>query len=79
MSATVTLSRKNQVVVPKDAREKLRIGPGQKLLVLCKEDRIVLIPKPDNYVKKMAGLHKKVWKGVDATTYLEKERNTWNR
>ena len=77
MAVTVTLSRKNQIVVPREAREKLGLDPGQKLLVLSKEDRIVLIPQPKDYVKKMSGLHKEIWKGMNTKKYLEKERDSW--
>ena len=77
MPTTVTVSSKNQIVIPREAREMLHIGPGEKLLVLCKEDRILLIPKPADYVKRMAGLHKEVWEGVEAEEYLAAERESW--
>lgn len=79
MATTVTLSSKNQIVVPREARDKLNIGPGEELLVLCKEDRVVLIPKPKNIVKHMAGLHQDVWKELGASTYLKDERNSWDQ
>jgi AbrB family looped-hinge helix DNA binding protein len=79
MATTVTLSSKNQIVVPKEAREKLNIGPGQELLVLVKGDRIVLIPRPQDFVSRMAGLHKEVWADVDTDSYLEEERDSWQR
>ena len=77
MSTTVTLSKKNQIVVPSEARKKLHIGPGEKLLVLSKKDRIVLIPQPEDFVSKMAGLHKEVWENNDTEDYLKKERQNW--
>jgi len=79
MATTVTLSSKNQIVVPKEAREKLNIGPGQELLVLVKGDRIVLIPRPQDFVSRMAGLHKDVWTEVNTDSYLEEERDSWQR
>ena len=77
MATTVTLSSKNQIVVPREARDRLKIGPGQELLVLCKDDRIVLIPKPKNFAKHMAGLHEEVWSGSGAESYLNEERDQW--
>lgn len=75
MPATVTLSSKNQVVIPKEARSKLGVGPGARLLVLVKDDRIVFMPEPRQFVKKFSGRHKGVWgKG-----HLERERRTWGR
>jgi AbrB family looped-hinge helix DNA binding protein len=40
----VTVSRKFQVVIPKEVREKLGIRPGQRLQVLQFRDRIEFIP-----------------------------------
>jgi len=79
MATTVTLSSKNQIVVPKEAREKLNIGPGQEMLVLVREDRIVLIPRPQDFVSRMADLHNDVWTEVDTDSYLEEERDSWQR
>ena len=79
MTSTVTVSGKHQIVVPREARDKLRIGPGDQLLVLCKEDRIVLIPKPHDYTRRTAGLYKKIWKGGGAASYLAEERASWDK
>ena len=40
----VTLSSRYQVVIPKDVREKLVLEPGQKLMAMPYEGRIVLVP-----------------------------------
>lgn len=79
MATKVLLSSKNQIVIPKEARDKLKIGPGNELLILCKEDRVVLIPKPKNFTKHMAGLHRDVWNQLGASSYLKDERDTWDR
>lgn len=39
----VTVSPKYQVVIPKDIRERARIRPGEKLQILCLDDRIELV------------------------------------
>ena len=75
MPSTVTLSSNNQVVIPQEARRKLGVGPGARLLVLVKDDRIVFMPEPRHFVKRFSGRHKGVWgKG-----YLERERRAWRR
>jgi AbrB family looped-hinge helix DNA binding protein len=79
MPTAVTMSRKNQIVVPREAREKLHLLPGQQLLVLSKEDRIVLIPRPKNFTERMSGLHKEVWQGTDADEYIAAERDGWRK
>ena len=75
MSATVTVSSKNQIVIPREAREKLHIAPGERLLVLCRDDRVILIPRPDDFVARMAGLHKEIWSEVQ--DFLVRERGNW--
>ena len=79
MPTTVRLSRKHQIVVPKEARDRLGLKPGQELLVLCKEDRVVLIPRPADFVARTRGLHKEVWEGTTADDYLGTERDGWHR
>ncbi len=73
--STVKLSRKNQVVIPKEARKKLHLSPGDELVVEVEKDRVVMKPKPKRYTEYTLGLHKKVWSGVDVENYLEEEAN----
>jgi AbrB family looped-hinge helix DNA binding protein len=75
MNARVTLSSKYQVVIPQAARLALGLQAGDELLVLCKPDRVVLLPKPKKFVRKLAGLHREVWAGAES--YLADERDTW--
>ena len=75
MANTVTLSSKYQIVIPQAAREALSLSAGDELLVLCKANRVVIIPKPKKFAKRTAGLHREVWQGADA--YLKTEREDW--
>ena len=75
MVSTITLSRKNRVAIPKEARKMLGIGPGARLLVLVKEDRIVIMLEPRDFVKCSSGRHQGVW----GNGYLDRERGAWGR
>lgn len=75
MRNIVTLSSKYQVVIPRAAREAMALSAGDELLVLCKPDRVVMIPKPASFRRKTAGLHRDVWLG--AAAYLQDERDGW--
>jgi AbrB family looped-hinge helix DNA binding protein len=56
--ATVTVSSKFQVVIPENVRSKLKLQPGQKVVVVEKEGLVHLIPlKP---IKDTRGLAKGV-------------------
>jgi AbrB family looped-hinge helix DNA binding protein len=66
--ASVTISPKFQVVIPKEIREKLGLTPGQKVQTIIYEDRIELIPvRP---IKKMKGF----LKGIDTTVQRDEDR-----
>jgi AbrB family looped-hinge helix DNA binding protein len=75
MATTVTLSSKYQIVIPQAAREALSLSAGDELLVLCKNDRVVIVPKPKNFTQHTAGLHHEIWLGAES--YLRDERNDW--
>lgn len=77
MKALVTLSSKNQIVIPKSARKKLAIEPGDQLILDVEKDSLILKAKPKSYAKHLRGLHRGIWRGVDATDYVKKERETW--
>ena len=77
MKAVVTLSSKNQIAIPKAARKKLAIGPGDQLILDIEQDSLILKPKPKSYTIHLRGLHKTVWSGLNATDYIRKERKTW--
>jgi AbrB family looped-hinge helix DNA binding protein len=77
MEVTVRVSSKHQIVIPREARRALSLGPGDELLVEIEEGRLVLYPRPKSYTKRLRGLHKEVWRGVDATRYVKEERKSW--
>jgi AbrB family looped-hinge helix DNA binding protein len=59
--ATVTVSPKYQVVIPKELREKLKLKPGQKLFVYALEGSIRM--EPPRSVKELRGMCKGMkWK-----------------
>jgi AbrB family looped-hinge helix DNA binding protein len=66
--ASVTISPKFQVVIPKAIREKLNLSPGQKVQAIAYEGRIELIPlRP---IREMRGF----LKGIDTTVEREADR-----
>ncbi|HDH53045.1 MAG TPA: AbrB/MazE/SpoVT family DNA-binding domain-containing protein [Nitrospirae bacterium] len=77
MTLTAKLGRKSQIVIPKQARESLGLTEGDELIIDVVEDRIIIKQRPASYSKKLKGLHKKIWKGVDADKYVRKERELW--
>jgi AbrB family looped-hinge helix DNA binding protein len=69
-----TLSAKNQIVIPREAREALRIKPGDKISVVVRGDRVIVLERPKSYAEAIDGLGK----GVYCPSYLELERQSWD-
>ncbi len=79
MSQTVSVkvSNRYQIALPSEARRKLKIESGDRLLIDIQDGMLVLIPEPKDYVAYMAGLHKNVWADTDTTRYWHEEREAW--
>jgi len=71
--AEVTVSSKNQIVVPREAREALGVKPGVKLQVVVRGDTVILFRKPKSAARALAG----VGRGLYPPQYLDEERKTW--
>ncbi|MBA7563115.1 hypothetical protein ES708_04768 [subsurface metagenome] len=77
MKTMIKVSSKYQIVIPREAREKLNLKAGDKLIIKANDDKIVIYPQPKNYAKYSLGLGKEIWQGIDATKYIKRERETW--
>lgn len=72
--AEATLSAKNQIVIPREAREALGLKPGDKLLIVVRGDRIIIMEKPKKFHVAIRGL----LRGTYPKDYLKKERESWD-
>lgn len=71
--AEVTLSAKNQIVIPREARKALKLKPGDKILVVIRGERVLVLQKPKSHHAAIRGLARDVY----PEGYLEKERQSW--
>ena len=69
-----TISTKNQIVIPREAREALRVKAGDKLLVVVRGERVIVLQKPRSHHAAIRGLAR----GVYSSTHLQKERQSWD-
>ena len=79
MIRIVKLSSRHQVVIPKEARKRLGLHAGDQLVVEIEGEKVVLHPRPKNYTSYMLGLGKEAWQNIDATEYIRKERESWEK
>jgi AbrB family looped-hinge helix DNA binding protein len=68
-----TLSAKNQIVIPREAREALRLKPGDKILVSVRGGKVLVLQKPKSYHAAIRGLGRAVY----SKAHLQKERQSW--
>ena len=69
-----TLSAKNQIVVPREAREALGLKPGDKILVVVCGEKVLVLEKPKSHRAAIRGLAR----GVYPRGHLQKERQSWD-
>ena len=70
--AEATLSSKNQIVIPREARKRLGLKPGDKLLVVLKGDDMIVLRRPKSYRVAITG----IGRGLYPPDYLKKERES---
>lgn len=69
----VKLSRKHQIVIPKEARQEMQVKAGDHLIVESLHGITIILPRP-----KIIGRHLKgLAKGIYSSRYLGKERRSW--
>lgn len=69
----VKISSKNQIVIPREARQALGVRAGDKLLVVVRGTTVILLPKPRKYAAALKGSAP----GLYPPDYLEGERESW--
>ncbi len=77
MSAVVKITRKYQITIPKEIREKLKLRIGDKLVIKIEGDHIVLKPlidKRHDPIEELLNLVKKPVR-IDAVRLVEE---SWN-
>jgi AbrB family looped-hinge helix DNA binding protein len=71
--AESTLSAKNQIVIPKEAREALGVKAGDRLFIVVRGTRVIVLQKPKSPHAALRGLARQAY----PESYLEKERQSW--
>jgi len=72
--AYAKLSSRNQIVLPREAREALGVKAGDQLLVVVHGERLIVIEKPKAHHRAIRG----IGKGLYPAGYLAKERKSWD-
>jgi AbrB family looped-hinge helix DNA binding protein len=70
--AQATISSKNQIVIPREAREALTLKSGDKVLVVVRGKRVLVLQKPESHRGAIRGIANKY-----PSQHLNKERQSW--
>jgi AbrB family looped-hinge helix DNA binding protein len=71
--ATATVSSKNQIVIPREARDALDLRAGDKVLVVVRGKRVLVLQKPESHRLAIRGVAAKAF----PSRHLQKERQSW--
>jgi len=68
-----TVSSKNQIVIPREAREALGLKAGDKVLVVVRGKRVLVLQKPRSHRVAIRGLAGSAY----PSRHLHEERQSW--
>lgn len=71
--ATATVSSKNQIVIPREAREALGLKAGDKVLVVVRGKRVLVLEKPVSHRATLRGIARNAY----PPEHIQKERQSW--
>ena len=71
--AEATFSSMNQIVIPREAREAAGIKAGDRLSVVVRNNRVIVIQKSSEPFAAIRGSGR----GIYPKNYLRKERRSW--
>ena len=72
--AGAKLSSKNQIVIPREAREALGVKAGDTIEIVVKGGTLIVFRRPKSYAAALRGIAR----GLYPEGYLDKERNSWD-
>lgn len=78
ISKLVKLSKKGQIVIPQEIREKMGIKTGERLVIFIRGDETVMLT-PQKYAEYTCGLMKGTWGSTkkEVEEYINEERGSW--
>jgi AbrB family looped-hinge helix DNA binding protein len=69
--AEARISSKNQMVIPREAREALGVKPGDRILVVVRGNRVIVLQKPKSHHAAIRGLARGTSLPVQSTDYAD--------
>lgn len=77
MGERVEVEADRRIVLPERLLAELGLGAGSRLLVEGRDGYLILLPEPEDYVRRLRGLHREVWSEASVDAYLDGERSGW--
>lgn len=71
----VKLSAKNQIALPREIRNALKVKAGGKLIIITRGSTAIMMRKPKRYPRAIAAMAQRMY----PSDYLQRERDSWDR
>lgn len=78
LAKIVKISKKGQIVIPSEIRDKMGILAGNNVVIFTRDNEVVLLT-PEKYSQYTTGLIKGVWGSTkeEVDSYIKEERDSW--
>lgn len=75
------ISRKYQVVIPREVRDQLKLKAGVTIRIQpIDSERAIIMKQPKSYVQALRGVGKNIWQSLGGgDKYIRQERSLWDR
>lgn len=78
LTTVVKLNDRNQITLPKVAREALGVKPGDRIVIIVDGKDVQLLSEPQVWSEYIYGLGKSMWETLGGgEQFLQKERTAW--
>ena len=77
--ARAKMSRKNQIVIPKQVRKVMGLRAGDIVYLEIDGEHVSLRSRPANLTARTRGILKHLWSNADPDLWLNQERDTWQQ
>jgi len=78
LTTVVKLNDRNQITLPKAAREALGVKPGDCIAIIVDGKDVRLLPEPKVWSEHIYSLGKSMWEDLGGSEqFLRKERAAW--
>ncbi|MDI9413262.1 MAG: hypothetical protein QM401_06780 [Bacillota bacterium] len=80
MSIISKIEKNSSIKVPEEIMINAGLKPGDTIIWYYDKvnEQVILSIRPADFAKELRGLGKETWQGVEASEYVQEERDSWS-